>query len=508
MGEILRSKNETPEFIIKFLKKVQVGLNATVRNIRTDNGAEFNDVVEQQNQTLVEAAHTMLIFSKAPLFLWEKSIATACYTQNRSLICTRHDKTQYELMHDRKPDLKYLYVFGALYYSLNSEDLGKPKADIGIFIGYSPVKKAYRIYNKWTGLIMETIHVEFDELTAMASKQFGSGPVPQLLTSGHISSRLVPNAVSSTPYVPSSKKDWDILFQSMFDEYFNPPSSVISPQPPAVFPIPNDTTDTPSSTIIDQDAPSASTSPTTMETQDPVIHQEHDRLSNGYVKTTFLNDVLREEVYVSQPEGFVDQDHPNYLYRPKKALFGLKQAPHAWYDQLSKFLLSQKFSKGVVNPTLFTRKEGKDLLLVQIYVDDIIFTSSNPELCDIFANIMSSKFKILMMGKYLSFSDYKFPKISKASLLTSPNTLLKWLKNMEWSLVTWLILQWWREPNSIKIHKGYQLTLLVIAARPTEKHLTIIKQFFRYLKGTISMGLWYPKDTSIELIAYADADHA
>ncbi|GKE25545.1 retrovirus-related pol polyprotein from transposon TNT 1-94 [Tanacetum coccineum] len=289
------------------------------------------------------------------------------------------------------------------------------------------------------------------------------------------------------------------MFQPMFDEYVQPTPSFVSQVPPIVALIPTDTTSTPLSTITDQDAPMASTSPTTQETQSTM---------DVNVKTTFLNDVLREEVYVSQPEGFVDQDHPNYLYRPKKALFGLKQAPHAWYDQLSKFLLSQKFSKGVVNPTLFTRKEGKDLLLVQIYVDDIIFTSSNPELCDIFANIMSSKFKILMMGKYLSFSDYKFPKISKASLLTSPNTLLKWLKNMEWSLVTRLILQWWREPNSIKIHKGYQLTLLVIAARPTEKHLTTIKQFFWYLKGTINMGLWYPKDTSIELTAYADADHA
>ncbi|GKE99959.1 retrovirus-related pol polyprotein from transposon TNT 1-94, partial [Tanacetum coccineum] len=108
------------------------------------------------------------------------------------------------------------------------------------------------------------------------------------------------------------------------------------------------------------------------------------------VKTSFLNDELQEEVYVSQPEGFVDQDHPNYVYRLKKDLYGLKQAPHAWYDLLSKFLLSQKFSKGVVDPTLFTRKEGKDILLVQIYIDDIIFASTDPALCDTFAEIMIS----------------------------------------------------------------------------------------------------------------------
>ncbi|GJS81635.1 retrovirus-related pol polyprotein from transposon TNT 1-94 [Tanacetum coccineum] len=107
--------------------------------------------------------------------------------------------------------------------------------------------------------------------------------------------------------------------------------------------------------------------------------------------------MLREEVYVSQPEGFADQDHPNYMHKLKKA--GLKQALRAWYDLLSKFLLSQKFSKGAVNPTLFTRKEGKDILQIQIYVDDIIFASTNPELYDIFSNITSSKFKMSMMGK-------------------------------------------------------------------------------------------------------------
>ncbi|GKC60167.1 retrovirus-related pol polyprotein from transposon TNT 1-94 [Tanacetum coccineum] len=190
--------------------------------------SQQNNVVERRNWNLVKAAHTMLVFSKASLFLWAEAMANACYTKNRSLIHTRHNKTSYELLHDHKPDLKYLCVFGAFCYPTNDiEDLGKvnPTADIGIFIGYSLAKKAYRIYNKWTRMIMQTIHVEFDELTAMASEQF----------------------------------DWDILFQPMFDEYFNPPSSVISPQPPAVFPIPNDTTDTPSSTTIDQDAPSAST---------------------------------------------------------------------------------------------------------------------------------------------------------------------------------------------------------------------------------------------------------
>ncbi|GKE66529.1 retrovirus-related pol polyprotein from transposon TNT 1-94 [Tanacetum coccineum] len=121
------------------------------------------------------------------------------------------------------------------------------------------------------------------------------------------------------------------------------------------------------------------------------------------VKTAFLNGNLREEVYVSQPDGFVDPDKPNYVYKLKKALYGLKQAPRAWYDMLSSFLISNDFSKGSVDPTLFIRREGKELLLVQIYVDDIIFAASTPELCDLFAKIMCSKFKMSMMGKISFF---------------------------------------------------------------------------------------------------------
>ncbi|GJS87908.1 retrovirus-related pol polyprotein from transposon TNT 1-94 [Tanacetum coccineum] len=121
------------------------------------------------------------------------------------------------------------------------------------------------------------------------------------------------------------------------------------------------------------------------------------------VKTAFLNGELKEEVYVSQPEGFVDQDNPSHVYKLKKALYGLKQAPRAWYDMLSSFLISQQFSKGAVDPTLFTRQAGNDLLLVQIYVDDIIFASTNIAMCNEFANQMTTKFKMSMMGQMSFF---------------------------------------------------------------------------------------------------------
>nr|GEU94179.1 retrovirus-related Pol polyprotein from transposon TNT 1-94 [Tanacetum cinerariifolium] len=202
----LRLKVEALEvIIIKYIKNIQVRLNAIVCSVRTDNGTEFvnqtlrkfyenvvishqtsvartpqqNGIVDRRNQTLVEAAPTMLIFSKALLFLWAVAINTACYTQNHSLIRLPNNKTPYELMQDKKPDLSFFYVFGALCYPThNNDDKGKldAKSDIGIFVGYAPVKKAFKIYNKGTWKIIKTFHVTFNELTAMAFEQFSSGP--------------------------------------------------------------------------------------------------------------------------------------------------------------------------------------------------------------------------------------------------------------------------------------------------------------------------------------------
>ncbi|GJW18405.1 retrovirus-related pol polyprotein from transposon TNT 1-94 [Tanacetum coccineum] len=300
--KFLRSKDEAPEAIIKCIKNIQVRLNATICNVRIDNGTEFvnqtlrdfyenvgishqtsvartpqqNDVVERRNQTLVEAARTMLIFSKAPLFLCAEAINTACYTQNRSLIRLRYNKTPYELMHDKKPDLSFLHVFGSFCYLTNdSEDLGKlnAKADIGIFVGYAPAKKAFRIYNRRTRKIMKTIHVTFDELTVMASKQFSSGLGPQLMTLVTSSSGIVQNPVSQQPCNSPNRYDWNRLFQLMFDKYFNPPPVAISLVPVAVAPRAVDLADSPVSTSIDQDAPSTSIPSTLEQDQSLIISQ-------------------------------------------------------------------------------------------------------------------------------------------------------------------------------------------------------------------------------------------
>ncbi|GJT37524.1 retrovirus-related pol polyprotein from transposon TNT 1-94 [Tanacetum coccineum] len=353
-------------------------------------------------------------------------------------------------MQDKKPELSFFHVFGSLFYPTNDHEyLGKfdAKADIGIFVGYAPAKKAFRIYNRRTRLITETIHVTFDELTAMASEQFSSGPGIQGMTLATSSTGLGLNPVSQLPCLPQKRDGWDRLFQPMFEEYFNPPTIDVSPVQEAAAPRAEVLTDSPVSTSIDQDAPSTNNvfliklkwiykvktdesggvlknkallvaqgfrqeeGIDFEESFAPVARIEAIRIFVAYtahknmiiyqmnVKTDFLNGEIKEEVYVSQPEGFVDQDNPSHAYKLKKALYGLKQAPHTWYDMLSSFLISQQFSKGAVDPTLFTRHARNDILLVQIYVDDIIIALTNTAMCDEFANQMTNKFKMSMMGQ-------------------------------------------------------------------------------------------------------------
>ncbi|GKC35500.1 integrase, catalytic region, zinc finger, CCHC-type containing protein [Tanacetum coccineum] len=226
----------------------------------------------------------MLIYAKAPLFLWAEAVSTACYTQNRSILRLRYGKTPYELLHDKLLDLSYFHVFGALCYLTNdSENLGKlqPNADIGIIIGYAPTKKAFQIYNQRTRRIIKTIHVDFDELTATASEHSSLGPALHEMTPATISLGLVPNPPPSTPFIPPSRIDWDLLFQPLFDELLTPPPSVDCPAPEVialftevVAPEPAVSTGLPSSTTVDQDVPSPSNLQTTPETQSPVISND------------------------------------------------------------------------------------------------------------------------------------------------------------------------------------------------------------------------------------------
>ncbi|GKB01928.1 retrovirus-related pol polyprotein from transposon TNT 1-94, partial [Tanacetum coccineum] len=149
-----------------------------------------------RNRTLVEAARTMLSAAKVPMFFWAEAIATTCFTQNRSLVIPRHEKTPYHIINARKPSVKFFHIFGSLCYIVrDGENLDKmkEKGDACIFVGYSTQSKAYRVFNKRTRMIVETIHVNFDELPQMASDHVSSDPGPQCsMTFEHIGSSLDP----------------------------------------------------------------------------------------------------------------------------------------------------------------------------------------------------------------------------------------------------------------------------------------------------------------------------
>nr|GEU43342.1 putative ribonuclease H-like domain-containing protein [Tanacetum cinerariifolium] len=233
----LRSKDETPEVLIDFLRLVQRGLQAQVGVVRTDKGTEFlnqtlhayfategiqhqtsvartpeqNDVVERQNCTLVEAARTMLSAAKVPLFFWAKAIATACFTQNRSLVILHYEKTPYHIINDRKPSVKFFHIFGSVCYIVrDGENLDKMKenGDECIFVGYSTQSRAYRVFNKRTRVIMESIHVNFDELPLMASDQN--------------------RKVTQIDRTVTTLNELDLLFSLMFDELLNGSSKIVS----------------------------------------------------------------------------------------------------------------------------------------------------------------------------------------------------------------------------------------------------------------------------------------
>nr|GEX17523.1 retrovirus-related Pol polyprotein from transposon TNT 1-94 [Tanacetum cinerariifolium] len=234
------------------------------------------------------------------------------------------------------------------------------------------------------------------------------------------------------------------------------------------------------------------------------------------VKTKSLNDILQEEVYVSQPDGFVDQDNPNQVYKLNKALYGLKQASCVWYDILSKFLLSQEFSKGTVDPILFIKRQGKYILVVQIYVDVIIFASTTSELCDQFLKIMFSKFKMLMMGKILFFLGLQISQSPRGIFLNQLKYALESLKKygMESSdpvdtpMVEKSKLD--KDTQGKVVDPTHYLrmvgTLMYLTAsrqdlkfdvcmcaryqaKPARKHLHAVKRIFKYLRGTVNRGL-------------------
>nr|GEZ84638.1 uncharacterized mitochondrial protein AtMg00810-like [Tanacetum cinerariifolium] len=412
------------------------------------------------------------------------------------------------------------------------ENLGKsqPKADIGIFIGYAPTKKAFRIYNKRTRRIVETIHVDFDELSAMAFEQSSSGPALNETTPAIISSGLVQKSSPSTSYVPPLRNEWDLLFQPMFDELLNPPPSVdhqaaevIAPIADVIPPVHVDSTGLPSSTTVDQDAPYPSKSHTIAETQSYTIPQdvEEDNLDMevAHMGNDPLFGVPIPEVASAQssstasPQSIVEPDHPITHHNNK------------WTkDHPLQNIIGQLFRP------VSTRLQFYEQELICYY--DALLTSVEPKT---YKEALNQSCWIEAMQEELN----KFERLEVWELVPRPDQVMM---SMTDKMSFFLGLQISQSPRGIFINQSkYALeslkkygfescnpvdTLMVeqskldedregkavdpshYRARPTEKHVHAIKRIFRYLRGTVNRDLWYPKDSSVALTDFADADHA
>jgi hypothetical protein len=283
------------------------------------------------------------------------------------------------------------------------------------------------------------------------------------------------------------------------------------------------------------------------ETYAPVARLESIRILLAYatyhgfklyqmdVKSAFLNGPIKEEVYVEQPPGFEDSEYPNHVYKLSKVLYGLKQAPRAWYECLRDFLIANGFKVGKVNPTLFTKTIANDLFVCQIYVDDIIFGSTNKSTCEEFSRIMVHKFKMSMMGELKYFLGFQVKQLQEGTFISQTKYTqdiltkfgMKDAKPIKTPMGTngHLDLNTGGKSVDQKVYRSMIGSLLYLCASrpdimlsvcmcarfqadPKEVHLRAVKRILRYLVHTPKFGLWYPKGSTFDLIGYSDADWA
>ncbi|KAI3672949.1 hypothetical protein L6452_39053 [Arctium lappa] len=509
-----------------------------------------NGVAERRNRTLIEAARSLLADSKLPITFWAEAVNTACYVQNRVLVVKPKNKTPYELLNKRKPFIGFFKPFGCPCTILNTRShLGKfdSKADDGFLVGYSSQSKAYRVFNFSSRIIEESDNVKCNENTPnpIGDDYAGSGcggsgttqvqdslsqyvifPIPTVVSTEDCEkeSSTGPNQSEEESRDEESQEDKDPevatentsveLNDSNLEVGLNEePSHHTRTQknhPPQLFKLQDvwDLVDLPKGQraigtkwvfknkrdergiVIRNKARLVAQGYTQEEGIDyeevfaPVARIEAIRLFLAYdsymkfkvyqmdVKSAFLYGSIEEEVYVCQPPGFENPSYPDRVYKLNKALYGLHQAPRAWYDTLSSYLLENGFERGVIDKTLFIKRKKKDILLVQIYVDDA--RNSKPA-----STPMETHKQITadLEGEDMDVHHYR-SMIGSFMYLTASRPDIMF---------------------PVCVCARFQV-------RPKQSHYQAVKRIFRYLKGQPRLGLWYPHDSSFDLLAYSDSD--
>ncbi|GJR89556.1 retrovirus-related pol polyprotein from transposon TNT 1-94 [Tanacetum coccineum] len=465
----------------------------------------------------------------------------------------------------RSPVISYFHVFGCPIHIHNHKDhLGKfdEKADDGFFLGYSPVANAFRVFNIRRQEMEETVHVTFSEDDEAISKSSieadpltlqdfvsSKDPIEFTITNNHPS--------LSEPDHPESTKNLEPA--EIQDNVTNEPISDIHHLPSDedihLSPVPQDRWSRKKHikhvNIIRKPMAGITTKSRVRDSKAASVHNAYKleaiRIFLAYaayigfvvyqmdVKSAFLNGKISEEVYVQQPPGFESSEFPDHVCKLDKSLYRPKQAPRAWYKTLSTFLIQHKFVRGTINNTLFIYKTKSDVIIVQIYVDDIIFGSTSGKLSKQFAKLMTKKYEMRMMGELTYFLGFQIIQDSRGISICQEKyvkDLLKTYDLADCASVKCPMLP----PNNLgpdesgvsvneTLFKGVIGSLMYLTAsipdiqfftclydryqvNPKESYLVAVKIIFRYLKGTQNLGLLYPKGPGFNLKAYSDSNYA
>nr|GEY76683.1 putative ribonuclease H-like domain-containing protein [Tanacetum cinerariifolium] len=509
----LAIKDETSTILKTFITGIENQINHKVKIIRSDNGTEYknhdlnqfcrmkeikrdfsvartpqqNRVTERKNRTLNEATRTILADSLLHILFWAEAVNTACYVQNKVLVTKPYNKTPYELLLGRTPSIGFIGPFRCHVTILNTLDpLGKfdRKADEGFLVGYSVSSKAFRVFNSIQGNFdawkLGKEYVSTQQYVLLPLWSTGSKDPQNIDANAALDVKENESEVHVSPSSSDKPKEHDekatreakgkspidlsMGVRDLSDEFkeisVNSTNRVNAASAPVTAVRPNSTNITNSFNAADPSDnvvspifkfgrkysfvdPSQYLDDPNMPALEDIVYSD-DKEDVGFmvyqmdVKSAFLYGTIKEEVYVCQPLRFKDLDYLDKVYKVVKALYGLHQALRAWYKTLANYLLANGFQRGNINQT-FIKKHKGDILLIQVYVDDIIFGSTNEEL----------------YGKSASN-----PIDTEKPLLKDP------------------------DGEDVNVH------------------------IYRYLKGKPHLGLWYPKDSPFNFVAYFDSDYA
>ncbi|GJX96841.1 putative ribonuclease H-like domain-containing protein [Tanacetum coccineum] len=424
-----------------------------------------NGVTERRNRTLIEAARTMLADSKLPTTFWAEAVNTACYVQNKNV---SNDEPQPPSNAGKKDDEGVCKESGI-------EDQERPKNN-----NVTLEATHADFFADEAEVNMSNITTIYLVLSTLNTRIHKDHSLDNVIGDVQSEPKRITKALSDSAWVKAMQEE---LLQFMLQKGHTQEEG------------------------IDYDDVFA-----------PVARIEAIRLFLAYasfmgfmvyqmdVKSAFLYGRIEEEVYVCQPPGFEDPDYPDKVYKVVKALYGLHQAPRAWYETLAKYLLDNGFHRGKIDQTLFIKKQKGDILLVQVYVDDIIFGSTKKELCTEFEKLMHDKFQMSSMGELTFFLGLQVKQKEDGIFISQDKYVADILRKFSFTDVRTASTPMDTEKPLLKDSDvcacdKFQVTLKV-------SHLHAVKRIFRYLKGQPKLGLWYPRDSSFDLVAYSDNEYA